>query len=380
MGSGSSATSAKADAGIDADTKAGDDLYKAVFSKISKFDYEDTLKKILQSTTKPNILVCGGTGTGKSSLINYLFGLNLPTGAGLPVTARGLHEQVVLQDGVEYHVFDTWGLEAGEAGEWKNRILEEAAERNHSLNLAQWFHGVFYCVNASAARVEQLEMADVVAPLWRQRCPVTVVLTHAAGSVNKNDKIRGLVMALLQSLRKEIPDFPVANIVPVSSVSGETFAGDHFVQFGREELLAAATALLAQNLAQRVPRLIRVSIEGQVNDWQQRSEAVLDRAEFGYVGRNGKVAKLIQAIDTDLQQTYVEIDADALRLRRKAAAYTHAVHPLPGCQYKKYQLRGAAESWRRYLCKDDEIKAQLRALVAQVVEKVNASIVEGELV
>ena len=62
--------------------------------------------------TVRNILVLGKTGVGKTSLLNYLYGFDLPTGAGLPKTGKGLHENVITRNGITYHIFDTWGIEA----------------------------------------------------------------------------------------------------------------------------------------------------------------------------------------------------------------------------------------------------------------------------
>ena len=41
--------------------------------------------------TVRNILVLGKTGVGKTSLLNYQDSIALPTSAGLPQTATGLH-------------------------------------------------------------------------------------------------------------------------------------------------------------------------------------------------------------------------------------------------------------------------------------------------
>ena len=71
---------------------------------------------------KTNILIAGKSGVGKSSLLNYIFGEEVsPTGAGKPVTAKGLHEysfELKDNDRISFSICDSWGLEPDKADEW----------------------------------------------------------------------------------------------------------------------------------------------------------------------------------------------------------------------------------------------------------------------
>lgn len=40
--------------------------------KAKDFNFEEEYQKVKNSINKPNILTCGATGVGKSSIINYL--------------------------------------------------------------------------------------------------------------------------------------------------------------------------------------------------------------------------------------------------------------------------------------------------------------------
>ena len=54
------------------------------------FDFNKTLGEISAGIKKPNILICGATGAGKSSVVNYVFGAAVARiGHGIPVT-RGI--------------------------------------------------------------------------------------------------------------------------------------------------------------------------------------------------------------------------------------------------------------------------------------------------
>ena len=74
---------------------------------------EEELSKQKAELVKPNIVVCGGTGTGKSSLINRFFGFEVAkVGSGEPVT-RGMNKYE--QDNMPVVIYDTEGYEISSA-------------------------------------------------------------------------------------------------------------------------------------------------------------------------------------------------------------------------------------------------------------------------
>ncbi|MBQ2343002.1 MAG: 50S ribosome-binding GTPase, partial [Acidaminococcaceae bacterium] len=151
-----------------------------------------------EQKTKPhkpavrNILVLGKTGVGKTSLLNYLYGFDLPTGAGLPKTGKGLHENVITRNGTAYHVFDTWGIEADSLPEWRKEVLALVRKRNTSPHISDWFHAVYYCFSANTARIEETEIEEILVPLLQSGCKVIVVLTNAEDGFRKQEKIEGM--------------------------------------------------------------------------------------------------------------------------------------------------------------------------------------------
>lgn len=280
-----------------------------------------------------NILVLGKTGVGKTSLLNYLYGFDLPVGAGLPKTGRGLHENVLIRDGVSYHVFDTWGIEADSLPAWRKEILELVQKRNTSPHIDQWFHAVYYCFSVSTARIEEAEMEQVILPLLRSGCKVIIVLTNAEKGFRKDEKIKGMQEYLQNYLTERLEGEELPPVIPAASAAGETLSGDPLVRFGRTEILQAARYNLAEDIKKRLPAIYKVNVQSKLAAWKERSLLLLDNGKISFVLNNNSAKQLIDLINYDLVNTFGAIDADGDRLEAEADAYLSALpdrDPLSG--------------------------------------------------
>ena len=106
------------------------------------------------SAFNTNVLILGKTGSGKSALVNYLYGRNIAIArAGKPVTERGLHRHPpFLWNDMQVSVFDSWGLESNRADVWKEDLYAAMRDSDQSQNIADWFHFVIYCCDARKSR------------------------------------------------------------------------------------------------------------------------------------------------------------------------------------------------------------------------------------
>ena len=118
-----------------------------------------------------NLAVIGGTGVGKSSLVNAVFGRDLAkVGKGMPVT-RGV--QYYSDDSLG--IWDIEGFEIGSSTPPAEKLRGHLQEiRKHSAN--QPVSVVWYCVKANDDRLTPADIA-MIRELDAARLPVILVLT-----------------------------------------------------------------------------------------------------------------------------------------------------------------------------------------------------------
>jgi len=128
---------------------------------------------------KPNILVCGYTGSGKTRLLQAFCGSDMvpdsAIGHGKPET-MGFSSYEAL----DVRFWDSKGMELGETEQkYIDYIQAFVRSRQASDNVADHIHLLWYCISGDRARVTQTDQ-DLIKNLF----PVTLVV------VTKNDIVR----------------------------------------------------------------------------------------------------------------------------------------------------------------------------------------------
>lgn len=136
--------------------------------------FSEEFSKVRREIKRPNILVMGATGAGKSSLVNLVFGQEMAAvGAGKPVT-DGVHayeNQLV-------RIYDSEGYESGQEQQarFKARVVDFINRQENDL--AARVHLVWYCISQANHRVFDIDL-DTIRAVASLKVPLAVVMTQA---------------------------------------------------------------------------------------------------------------------------------------------------------------------------------------------------------
>jgi len=184
--------------------------YKIIFKKISdmiseaqteQFDVkiQKEFDKVKENVKKPNIFLIGGTGVGKSSIINMIFGEGtVKTGEGNPVTQE-FYEKIDLNKNVI--LYDTKGFEVGIKGEneFEEKVLGFIDNRKNG-SLENQIHIVWFAVSGSSDRITDFDL-NLYKKLKEREVPVAVIFTKSDNA--SEDSLNNMVKRLYPNLSFE---------------------------------------------------------------------------------------------------------------------------------------------------------------------------------
>lgn len=186
---------------------------------------EDILNKTsqeIENMDNINILVCGKTGSGKSTLINSLFRDNLAeTGIGKPITK---HLRKISKENIPISLYDTRGLELDPAIQKQvfseiNDLDKKTKNTKDQLNLC------YYCINAGANRIEPMEI-ELIEQI-SEKIPVIIVLTMSIGELAEDLRsyIENLNLSVVGIINIMAKDYKVSDDYTINSFGLKELVG-----------------------------------------------------------------------------------------------------------------------------------------------------------
>ncbi|MBO4389930.1 MAG: 50S ribosome-binding GTPase [Lachnospiraceae bacterium] len=160
--------------------EAGQQTTKMVFD-YEHFDYETCLKQVREGIKKPNILVCGGTGVGKSSLINDFFDFHEEEASvGHEGRPKTVGVRLYASEESTVNLYDAEGYEIGT--EKQARYYEEIIgfidklRKEYPTEIEKHIHEVWYCISAGNKRVFEADR-NVIQAISKRKIPIMILIT-----------------------------------------------------------------------------------------------------------------------------------------------------------------------------------------------------------
>ena len=231
----------------------------------------DEIKSAMTNIKGCNFLVLGKTGTGKSSLLNYLVDSKLfQAGVGKPVTQKGIHPQSAWIDNLKVTVYDSWGLESGDSFEdWHEMLENEKQKHDLRQNVSEWFHSIIYCIQASGARIEDVDI-DIIKSFLDEKYHVVVVLTKADLCSEEDEEI------LRETILKACPHLNPKAILGICSEEKEVRGVVH-QKFGRDKLKEEIMTGYIGTIVNQLPkRCVYLGVE-ELNKFCERTKQEISR-------------------------------------------------------------------------------------------------------
>ncbi len=187
------------------------------------FDYEQAKEEVRKSISKPNIMLCGATGVGKSSLVNDIFNLSIDDDNAAVVGKSGRPEtrgvKRFTNDKSTVNLYDSEGYEIGTVDQDANNryyteiisYIDKLRNENPS-KMEEHIHEVWYCISAGNKRFYDVDKR-IIEEVKSKKVPVMILVTKV-DSVDEEE-----LEQLITAIRNQVRD---VNIYTYSTMIDES--------------------------------------------------------------------------------------------------------------------------------------------------------------
>ena len=208
------------------------------------FDYNECFNTVRENFQKPNILICGATGVGKSSLINDILSLSEYNRAevgndGRPKT-RGIHkycsdeDNIVIYDSEGYEIENTQSF-----NDFEKDVIGfiDQKKRDNSTDINEWIHVAWYCVSAANKRFFEYD-EELIRTIRSKNIPIIVIITKVDLSLEEE------LSSLIRTIKRKLEDVPIFTFSTEISDDNENYI--KYVQ--KEEIINWTAGNLDESL------------------------------------------------------------------------------------------------------------------------------------
>ena len=175
-------------------------------NETGEFEYsqeklDEELKKFQETFKKPNILICGQTGAGKSSVVNHIFKDNIAdVSHGEPCT-----RDITLYKGENVNIFE--GYETGKEDYYQEMLFDDflCKEVHKGIESDDSVHLVWYVINGAGKRITDYD-ALLIKRIVAEKYKVCLIISQIDRMTSS--ELKGLVNGV-KAITNCLVDFPI---------------------------------------------------------------------------------------------------------------------------------------------------------------------------
>ncbi len=167
----------------------------------SRENIEKSLRELLAQQKVPNILICGQTGVGKSSVINLIFNDSVASVSDFEPCTK----DIKLFKSNYVNIYDSEGYEIGEEKQkyYKKMLLDEFLIKKKNSDDAP--HLVWYAISGSAKKYTDTDI-EIIQCIKEAGYPLCVLITKIDNSGHKT------LGEIISALKQDLPDTEIFRI------------------------------------------------------------------------------------------------------------------------------------------------------------------------